>query len=127
MKFEMTLDMYNGEQEAVWLQDYLQGHQPEDLEIAVKESEEQEGTLSGGILLPALVGVISGIAGKRIEWLLDRVWEHFSGKKGNINFNATCPDNGQNFSMSFSLGSEKERDEAQAEFKRRFESFCNPS
>lgn len=127
MKFELTLDMYNAEQEAVWLQDFVQGHNPEDLQLTVKESDPESGTLSGGILLPALVGVVSGIASKRIEWLLNRVWEHFSGKKGRVDFNATCPENGQSFAMTFTLGSEEERDEATAEFKRRFESFCNPS
>lgn len=127
MKFELELDMYNAEQEAVWLNDFLHEHELEDMEMQVKESAPEPGTLDGGVLLPALMGVVSGIVSLRIEWLISKIWQHFAGKKGRIDFKATCPDNGQSFSMSFELETENERDEAQAEFRRRYESFCNPS
>jgi len=123
MRFEIQLDMFNAEQEAVWLSDYIKEHEQEDVEIEVKESAPEAGTLDGGILLPAL----SGIATTRIEWLFSKIWQHFSGKKGKIEFKATCPNNGQSFTMSFELENEQERDEAQAEFKRRYASFCTPS
>jgi hypothetical protein len=124
MKFELKLDMYNADQEAVWLNDFLHEHDLEDMETHVKEAPPEPGTLDGGILLPALVGIASGIISVRIEWLISKIWQHFAGKKGTIEFSATCPDNGQSFNLSFELGSEKERDEAQAEFKRRYETFC---
>lgn len=126
MKFELELNMYNADQEAVWLNDFIQGHELDDLETHVKEAEPEPGTLDGGVLLPALVGVATGIVAKRIEWLIGKIWQHFGGKKGKIDFKATCPNNGQSFTMSFELESEKERDEAQAEFKRRYATFCNP-
>lgn len=127
MKFEIKLDMYNGEQEAVWLNDFIHEHQPEDLELQVKESAPEAGTLDGGVLLPALIGVVTGLVSTRMEWLFSKIWQHFAGKKGRIDFKANCPKNGQSFTMSFELESESERDEAQAEFKRRYETFCNPS
>lgn len=126
MRFELKLDMYDAEQEAVWLNDFIVDHNLDDLKTEVRESEPEPGTLDGGVLVPIVIGVVSGLASKRIEWLLNKIWEHFSGKKGKIDFRATCPEGGQSFSMTFELESETARDEAQAEFKRRFETFCKP-
>lgn len=127
MNFELKLDMYNAEQEVVWLRDHLLGADPQDMVLEVKESEAERGTLSGGVLLPVLIGVVTGIASKRVDWLFSRVWEYFYGKKGKIDFTATCPDGGKSFTMSFELGNEKERDAAQDEFQRRYERFCSPN
>lgn len=126
MNFELKLIMSNAEQEAVWLNDFIREHEPEDLETRVKEAEAEAGTLSAGVLLPVIVGVATGLVSRRMDWLLDKIWQHFSGKKGKIDFSGTCPDNGQSFSLSFDLWGEKNRDEAQAEFKRRFDTFCQP-
>jgi hypothetical protein len=60
MNFELKLDMYNAEQEAVWLNDFIREHDVEGLETEVKRSEPEAGTMDGGSLLPILEGVASG-------------------------------------------------------------------
>ncbi|MEM1000325.1 MAG: hypothetical protein AAGN35_24945 [Bacteroidota bacterium] len=131
MTFELKLDMYNAEQEAVWLNDFIREHDLDDLETKVKESElekREDGLIpqSGEVLEAVIIGVASGIVTNRIEWLIKKIWQHFSGKKGKIEFSAECPKNGKSLTMTFELGSEKNRDEAQAEFDRRYQELCQP-
>jgi hypothetical protein len=124
MKFELKLDMYNAEQEAVWLNNFIREHDVDDLETEVKRSEPEVGTMDGGSWLPILEGVTAGVATEAIKWLIGKVYQHFNGKKGSLEFTANCPKNGKSFTMTLETGNEKKRDEAQAEFDRRYEEMC---
>jgi hypothetical protein len=124
MKFELKLDMYNAEQEAVWLNDFIREHDVDDLETEVKRSEPEVGAQDGGILLPILIGIASNVATEGIKWLIGKVFQHFNGKKGSLEFSANCPKNGKSFTIRLETGNEKERDAALAEFDRRYLEMC---
>lgn len=126
MNFEIKLNMDNAEQEAVWFHDLLQEHQLMDLDIGLKTKAPEAGTMAGEILLPIITGAISGLVTNRVEWLFRKIWERFSDQDAEIEFSATCPQNGQSFTMKFNTKSEKKRDAAQAEFQRRFQEMCGP-
>ncbi len=124
MKFELKLNMSNAEQEAVWLYDYVVEHDLEDLEVDLKKEAPEAGTMADELILPIITGAVSGLIVNRIEWLFKKLWERFSHVDAEVEFSAMCPHNGQSFKMTFQVKSEKKRNEAQAEFQRRFQELC---
>lgn len=124
MKFELKLDMYNAEQEAVWLNDFIREHDVDDLKTRVKEKSPEAGTMDGGILEPTLIGIASGVVTNRIQWLFKKLWQHFDGKVASFEFSAECSKSGKKFSMKFDYNTEEQRDAAEVEFERRYKELC---
>ncbi len=124
MNFELKLDMPDPEQEAVWLQDYLDEQELDGIRSKVKESSPEAGTMDGGVLLGILVGAISGMLGQRLDVLFQKLWKHFDGKRAAFELTGKCPDSEQEFTLKFNNSSKKTRDEAIAEFKERMKQIC---
>ena len=124
MKFELILEMDDAEQEAVWLQDYLQEQRISGLETVVKASVPEEGSMDGGIYEGVISGLLSGGVLLGIEAFFKAVWQHFDGKRARFVLEGECPKGGKRFKMEFDNASEMERMAAQKEFSKHFKKIC---
>lgn len=127
MEFILKLDLPDAEQEAVWLQDYLQEVAIPGLESQIVKQRQSSGTMSGEIWTELIKLAATTAAGKVIELAITAIYEHFKGKKATLELSGQCPDNGQPFKLTFETGDPAARAAAIAEYHQLVAELCGPA
>ena len=125
MNFKLKLDIPGAEQEAIWLNDYINEHDIDGLETKVLETSPEKGTMDGGIFTGLLGLVVAETVKKVISSLIDILFKQFDGKRAEFELTGECPDSGKKFTLKFNNASETKRDKIQREFERRYMDICN--
>lgn len=124
MQFTLKLDLPDAEQEAVWLQDYLREAAIPGLESELVKRPQASGAMSGEIWTELISLVATAAAGKVIELAIAAVYEHFKGKKATLELSGQCPDNGQQFKLTFETNGPAARAAAIAEYRQLMAELC---
>lgn len=124
MKFTLKLDLPDAEQEAVWLQEYLEQEAIPGLESEIVKQQPADGTMAAELLTELIKLAATTAVGEVMKSVISLVFDHFKGKKAKLELSGQCPDNGQQFKLSFETGGEKERAAAIAEFNALMAELC---
>jgi hypothetical protein len=126
MKFILTLNLPEAEQEAVWLQEHLQERRLQDLQSEVLVSTPISGSMSGGLITNMLQLIAPTAVSESIKGFIGFLFEHFKGKGAKLELSGTCPETGRELKLSFDTKNGKDRDQAIAEFERTYNALCRP-
>lgn len=124
MEFTLKLDLPDAEQEAIWLQEYLEEEAIPGLESEVVKQPQTRGTMSGEIWTELLKLAATTAVGEVMKSLITTIFDHFKGKKAKVELVGQCPNNGQQFKLVFETSGEKQRIAAIAEFNSLMIEFC---
>ena len=127
MEFILKLDLPDAEQEAVWLQDYLQEVAIPGLESQIVKQAPEPDSMSGEIWTELITLVATAGVGKVIELAITAMYEHFKGKKATLELSGQCPDNGQQFKMTFETNGPAAQAAAIAEYHQLVAELCGPA
>jgi hypothetical protein len=92
--------------------------------VRIAEKPQVRGAMSGEVWTELLKLAATTAVAEAMKSLITLVFDHFKGKKAKVELTGQCPDNGQQFKLSFETAGEKQRLEAIAEFNRLMEEFC---
>ena len=127
MEFILKLDLPDAEQEAIWLQDYLQEVAIPGLESQIVKQAPEPDSMSGEIWTELITLVATAGVGKVIELAITAMYEHFKGKKATLELSGQCPGNGQAFKLTFETSGPAARAAAIAEYHQLVAELCGPA